>query len=157
MPEVVPTHVLDASIAVKWLLPLADEPHLEKAQEIAADFQDGLINLVSPGVLPYEVGHALGSAVRRQRITAAEARSLFDQFLEWRIPLVQDAALLRSAMQQVSEIGCSFYDGTYVALALRYQYRFLHADDKLRDLLGRAMFLLQSGDGWIGRYLPEPR
>jgi hypothetical protein len=56
-------YVLDASLAVKWLIKSDDEPFLEQADRVNRDYQDGLINSGSPRAR----GTALTSASRAGR------------------------------------------------------------------------------------------
>lgn len=80
MPEV-PGYVLDATIAVKWLIKSEDEPYREQADLVDEDRREGRINLVAPTVLNYEVGHALTRAVRRERVSPAQGREVYLRFL----------------------------------------------------------------------------
>jgi predicted nucleic acid-binding protein len=179
MPEIVPTYVVDASVAVKWLLQTDEEEDLEKAAEVQRDYSDGRINLVAPSILPYEIGQALVRAVRRNRVDADTSEGLFEQFLNWEIPLVGDHSLLQAARRSAFTYGGSFYDNTYMALARRLSCRVICADDKLRETLtnhilgsrrnapqsagssqaieGYAEAAIASVIVWLADYLPEVR
>jgi predicted nucleic acid-binding protein len=54
-------YVLDASVAVKWVLP---EPDSAKALSIRDDYRIGTHELIAPDTLPVEVCHALTRAER---------------------------------------------------------------------------------------------
>src|SRR5687768_17794976 len=109
MPEV-PGYVLDATIAVKWLIKSQDEPYLGQADLVADDWREGRINLVGPTVLNYEVGHALTRAVRRERISPARGEELYRRFLSWQIPTIYDDDVMTSAWALASTLKTSFYD-----------------------------------------------
>ena len=84
--------VVDASTALKWVLQ-------EEGSELAAALLDGR-PLYAPALIFTEVANALWSAVRRQRLLAAEAADALD--LIARAPLhqgVEDAALAPRALQ----------------------------------------------------------
>jgi predicted nucleic acid-binding protein len=147
----VPGYVLDASIAVKWLIKSDDEPHLEQADRINRDYQNGLINLVSPSVLNYEVGHALTRATRRERITAPQAQALYERFLSWQLPTVYDDQMVMSALALASIARTSFYDSSYLTLASRLRAPLLHADERIRELTDDVLVPAV----WIEDYVPE--
>ncbi|HUY12806.1 MAG TPA: type II toxin-antitoxin system VapC family toxin [Terriglobia bacterium] len=57
--------VLDASVAVKWLLPEADS---EKAQDVLLDWNAGRLELVVPGLLLAEVANVLWKKAGKREI-----------------------------------------------------------------------------------------
>jgi len=61
--------VLDASVAVKWVLP---EANSAKAIRIRDDFVAGVQNLIAPDIFPTEVAHALARAERRGLIPVGD-------------------------------------------------------------------------------------
>jgi predicted nucleic acid-binding protein len=75
--------VVDASVAVSWLLRLPDEAHGAEAERVFADHTAGRVQLVGPPHLTTEVGSALLKAVRRGRITPEGGRMLME---EWACP-----------------------------------------------------------------------
>jgi predicted nucleic acid-binding protein len=52
-------YVLDASVALKWVLPEADSA---KTVQLRDDFRLRLLELLAPDVFPLEVAHALARA-----------------------------------------------------------------------------------------------
>ena len=156
MPEALPTYVLDASIAIKWLLPFSDEPHLAKAEELARDYQDGLISLIAPFVLSYEVGHALVRAGRRGRISQDDVRDGYRRFLNWKIPLIHDHSVLQFAVTLTSTAPISFYDASYYSLALSRKSVMIHADERFQAAIINTS-LDTSVAYLIADYLPEIR
>lgn len=129
-------YVIDASVAVKWLLRLRDEPFTEQADAVLADYRDGRIELLAPEHIRSEVGHALRRATRRQRITQHHGRAALERFYAWRIPAVGDDALQLGGWDYCHRFSCSYYDGLYLALADMAGCPFIHADAKLRRTLG---------------------
>ena len=55
-------YILDASVALKWVLPESDSPI---ALRIRSEFESGVHELVAPDVFAAECGHALCRAERR--------------------------------------------------------------------------------------------
>jgi predicted nucleic acid-binding protein len=64
-------YVLDASVALKWVLPEVDS---EAALALREEFREGLCDLLSPDLLPAEIDHALARAERRGGIHRPDAR-----------------------------------------------------------------------------------
>jgi predicted nucleic acid-binding protein len=80
-----PRYVLDASVGLKWLLRLDDEPHQEVADQVLRDYAAGATDLTILPHTVYEIGHALTRAVRRERITADQALQAIRTFDAWDI------------------------------------------------------------------------
>lgn len=113
--------VVDASTALKWVLQ-------EEGSEMAAALLDGR-PLYAPALIFTEVANALWSAVRRQRLLAAEAADALD--LIARAPLhqgVEDTALVPRALQLSLMLDHPVYDCTYLALAIRREVPVVTAD-----------------------------
>lgn len=145
-----PRYVVDASVAVKWLVTTDDEPHLDHATRILADFRDGKVRLIVPEVIRYEVGHALLRALRRGRLTEAQGTLALTRFCSWKIPAYQGDAILLTAWELASAFQCSYYDSLYLSLAHMTQSQLLYADNKLRNTLGDRFHLAL----WIEDYFP---
>jgi len=58
-------YVLDASVALKWVLP---EPLAGKARQVRDDYQSQIHELHAPNIFPVEVAHALVRSGRRNII-----------------------------------------------------------------------------------------
>ncbi|MGH2457585.1 MAG: type II toxin-antitoxin system VapC family toxin [Chloroflexota bacterium] len=128
-------YILDASVATKWLLRLADEPHSEHAALVLEAYQQDRVHLLAPEHINYEIGHALHRAVRRDRITAEQGRSLLSLFYSLQVPTTTNSEILLHAWTVADRFGCSFYDGVYLALSELSGIPFLHADYRLRNML----------------------
>lgn len=106
--------VVDASVALSWVLPGEDTPDLIALRDRAVD-QPGMVLLV-PSTFWYEVANALWVAVRRQRLSQEVAEQalgvLRDFFFEEVGP--DPGACLNTALQH--EI--SAYDAAYLQVAV---------------------------------------
>jgi predicted nucleic acid-binding protein len=140
--------VVDASVAVKWHLP--DEPDVEPAAAVLADYREGRVALIAPSQLRYEVPSAIRNAVRTNRVTPSEGRSAITNFLAWRVPTVADDEMIEAGYGHSLRFNCSLYDGLYVALASILDCPLIHADQRLANALGPGF----PGAIWLGDYLP---
>jgi predicted nucleic acid-binding protein len=127
--------VVDASIALKWLLPLDDEPFADLARAVFTDAAAGQIELAAPDHIGYEVGHSLRRAVRRERISELQGLHLLERFHAWQLATIPQTQLYRRAWEYSRVYGCSFYDGTYLAASDLTRAQFIHADDRLRAMV----------------------
>ena len=120
-------YVLDASVALKWVLP---EPDTPRAVRLRNAYRQKLHELLAPDIFPAEVAHALTRAERRGIVALPEAaRRLLlvlrtAPFLHSYLPLLRRAVDISSAMR----IGV--YDCLYVALAEREGCELVTADAK---------------------------
>jgi len=116
--------IIDTSVAIKWYLP-------EIYQAEAQRFLDPAYERHAPDFLDAELGSVLLKKVRRREITADECRKYLTQLAS--LPLFPHRGLpLRPAAFEISlQIGSSFYDGLFLALAVHLGGRLVTADDKL--------------------------
>jgi predicted nucleic acid-binding protein len=121
-------YVLDASVAVKWVLP---EPDTPKAVRIRNEFRRGIHELLAPDTFPIEVAHALARAERRGIIQPPAGTARLINVLRNRPDLHPYLPLLPRAFAIASQARTSVYDCLYVALAERESGALLTADDRL--------------------------
>jgi predicted nucleic acid-binding protein len=121
-------YVLDASVAVRWLLA---EPGFEKAEQLVLNARNGLDELIAPDFFLAECGHALFRAERKNNIAAGEARRLLTILIHDLPDLHPSHELVPRAAAICQHLRKSFYDCLYMALAEREQIQFITADTKL--------------------------
>jgi predicted nucleic acid-binding protein len=126
-------YVLDASVALKWVLTEPDSP---KALSVRDDFRRHLHELLAPDILLVEVAHALTRAERKGIIKPPQAIRLLADLLSTPMPLHPYRSLLAKAMAISSHLRCGVYDCLYIALAEQESCQFITADDKLVKNLG---------------------
>src|SRR5690348_1315306 len=131
----IPRYIPDASIALGAMLQLPDEPYSRQSLKVLTDYEDGRINLLAPHHIRNEASHGMLRAVRRSRINESAAEVLLARFLDYPIPTRSNRALLTGGWQLSRVFGCSFYDGVYLALSRMTGLPYLHADEKLRNIL----------------------
>jgi predicted nucleic acid-binding protein len=126
-------YVLDASVAVKWVLP---EPESAKALRLRADFLAGVHELLAPDIFSAEVAHALARAERRGLIPVGDATAHLGHILTNPPPFHPYQPLLLRALDIASGARIGVYDCLYVALAEREVCEFVTADVRLVNVLG---------------------
>ena len=119
--------VVDASVAVKWLLP---EPGDAAAQELLASEE----RLVAPSLIRTEVAAALARRARFREIEPRDAETAIGLWLQTLrdgvIGLVADEADLATALRLAMELSHPLQDCLYLALAERLGAPLVTADKK---------------------------
>ena len=119
--------VVDASVAVKWLLP---EPGDAAAQELLASEE----RLVAPSLIRTEVAAALARRARFGEIEPRDAETAMGLWLQTLrdgvIGLVADEADLVTALKLAVELSHPLQDCLYLALAERLGAPLVTADKK---------------------------
>src|SRR5581483_6221483 len=134
-------YVLDASVALKWVL---TEPDTPKALSLRVGFRQQQYELLVPDIFPVEVAHALTRAERRGLIKPPQASRLLADVLSTPIPQHPYQPLLPRAVAISSTFRCGVYDCLYIALAEREGCGLITADDKLLKNLGAQFPLIAS-------------
>ena len=107
-------YVLDASVAVKWVLPEKDSP---RAVRLLNHYRKKVHELLAPDTFPVEIAHALTRAERRKIIRPPQGMKRFTAIMRAR-PLLHDyLSLLPRAFSISSDFRVGVYDSLYVALA----------------------------------------
>lgn len=125
--------VVDASVAIKWLLA---EPQQAEARRLL----EGGDPLCAPDLLRIEAASALPCRVRRQEMSTIEAAHAFSWLdiaplrLDASVPLIPDALRLAMALSH------SVYDCVYLALAERLDTSVVTADRAFVDTCTRLGF-----------------
>lgn len=120
--------ILDASVALKWVLPETDS---DKAITLRDDFRAGVHLLLAPDVFPVEVAHALAKAERRRLFNPPDGTQKLIDVLSALPDLHPYLQLLPRAFAIASHARKGVYDCLYIALAEREQCELVTADDKL--------------------------
>ncbi len=121
-------YVLDASVALKWVLP---EPDSAKAVALRDDSRNAVHELLAPDVFPIEIAHALARAERRKIISPPEGAQKLADVLGTLPVLHPYLPLLPRAFEIASNARIGVYDCLYVALAEREGCELVTADAKL--------------------------
>ena len=142
--------VVDASVAVKWVLP---EEHTDRAHALMTASIEARQRIVGPPHLPVEVSNAIYQRRRRgepqQRLSEAEADQALARFLAFPLEFVHPPTLYSQAFAFARTHRLSnVYDSAYVVLAEFLATTLWTADETLLNALGNAAPWVR----WIGTY-----
>jgi predicted nucleic acid-binding protein len=124
-------HVVDTSVVVKWFLP---EIHAEAAKRLL----DPKHELRAPDLLRSEFGNAVWKKLSRGQLQRADARALIEDFRRYPIRIASAEPLLETALDIAADLGRSFYDCLYLALAQRLNCALVTADRRFYDAVGAS-------------------
>lgn len=138
--------VVDAALAVKWVLP---EELSGRAQALYEDAVRRGRSVVAPSILPVEVINVIHQRRRKDDLTAAEADAALDLFLRLRVEPVTLPELHRQAAAfAVAHRLKHVYDAHYAVLARLLETELWTADRALLKSLGSAAPWVR----WIGDF-----
>lgn len=122
--------VVDASVAVKWLVPEAGEAAADELLSTGGP-------LLAPALIRVEVAAAIARKVRFDEIPFQTGESAlgrwFQLLLNALVTLVPDEADLAGAWQLATELKHPLQDCLYLALALRLRTPLITADKKFTE------------------------
>lgn len=147
-----PPAVVDASIVGRWFLP--DEDYVAEALALQSAFARGGCSWQPPRLVVHELASAMSKSVHRtdrpRRPGMAEAWQAVERFQALGLELVPNGLIMPAAFGIANLYNCTYYDALYLAVALRLNAPFFHADARLRLSL-RGRFPLER---WIAGYVP---
>jgi predicted nucleic acid-binding protein len=129
----VTTYVIDASVAVKWVLPAKSETLTAEALELLQGYVGGRIRFIVPDLFWPEVGNVLWKATRQRRLPASTSEASLRAVAERQFPTIPSLVLLEDAFAIAIAFERTFYDALYVALAVRSRSHLITADEKLAN------------------------
>jgi predicted nucleic acid-binding protein len=118
------TCVIDASVAVKWVLP---EPDSAAAVAIRITDED----LVAPSIAWAEIGNAIWKAVRRRDLAARDAAETLRVAMAHYAYLVPLDECAERAIELAVNLPHPIYDCFYLALAERDNVPLVTADEAM--------------------------
>jgi predicted nucleic acid-binding protein len=107
-------YVLDASIALKWVL---GEPDAAKARQLRDDFRNAVYELIAPDSYTLKIAHALTKSHRRGLVP--DPWRLWGDLMTTVPHLFPSLPLTPRAIQIATSARIGVYDCLYVALAER--------------------------------------
>ena len=139
-------YVIDTSVAVKWYLP-------EEFSHEALRYMDDGITHYAPDYLTLEVSSVLLKRCRRRpeapgRLPVAESRELIAAIQAFPFRYYPVGPLNDLAYGLALEVGSSFYDGLFLAVALQVSAKLVTADRKFYDKLAASEYASQAV--WVG-------
>jgi predicted nucleic acid-binding protein len=137
--------VLDASVAIKWAIPVAKEPFTDESLRLLKRYVDGEIDFIVPDVFWAEVGNVLWKGTRQNRWRQDEAESVAADMQARDFTTVPSLMLLPGALKIAFAHDRTVYDCLYVALAVQSKTDLITADERLANALA-ARFPVK----WLG-------
>ncbi len=120
--------VVDASVAVKWMLP-------EPLANMAIRLQSPSHQLHAPSFLDIELANVLWKKVRQGLLSRAQADILISQLPGLPLTRHTDTLLVAAAFDLADRLGRTVYDCMYLALAVRLGGQMVTADERLVNSL----------------------
>ena len=126
-------YVIDASVAVKWLLP-------EVHSACAVKFLQPAFQLSVPDLLFIEAANIFWKKHRLQEITGDEVVLLLDAVRK--LPLKKHASyeLLDAGLELACALNCTVYDCLYLSLAILLNRRLVTADRRFFNVITASPF-----------------
>ena len=141
--------VVDCSVLAKWELP--GEDYTQEALEVYRDWEAEAITILSPDLLPSEIGSVFLRAVRRGRVAAAQAQVGMQRLLDLPYILQPSTPLVPRAFEIAHRHNQRIYDCFYVALAEREGVSFWTSDERLFNALNTHFPCVR----FIAHYIPQ--
>ncbi len=139
--------VVDASVAVKWLLPAAGEGLIAQANHLLSLHVRREVQLLAPDLICAEIGNILWKAVRSNRTARSAAQESLQHFRDLTLEIIPAQDLLVPTFQIAATYDRSFYDSLYVALAVHAKAELITADERLVNALA-SRFPVR----WLGSF-----
>lgn len=125
--------VLDASSMLSFIFPDEDTP-----KEVLLTIRKATKNqvvLLAPTLLSYKVGNAIKSAIKQKRISELAATDIIEIFNQIKIAYLDPG--ISNTMALSIKHNLSFYDASYLALAIEKKAKLLTMDKKLQACLSK--------------------
>lgn len=125
------TLVVDASVALAWSI--ADESDVDAIAHLRRVAKEGAI---VPALWLYELDNGLRNALRRGRITEAEALTIQQKLtgLPIRVADASERIHFEGALVLANRFNLSIYDAAYLDVALRHKGQLLTRDRQLAGI-----------------------
>ena len=133
------TFVLDASVAVKWAIPLGEEVLTSESVRLLKRYMDGEINFLVPDIFWAEVANVLCTGVCRHRWSSLIAEQTASDMRRRDFPTVPSLMLFSEALQIALTYDRRLYDCLYVALAVQAKTEWITADERLANALAARL------------------
>ena len=141
------TVVVDASVAVKWCLPLRREELVAEAEELLASSRRDEVRFLVPDLFWVELANALWKAVRRAEMSSDNAASAMSFMRDLGIATLPSLDLVPQALDLAISHSRTVYDSLYVALAIQSDSELITADERLANALAARLPVK-----WLGAF-----
>jgi predicted nucleic acid-binding protein len=125
--------VLDASVALKWALPSANEPLVSESLQLLRQYVKGEIDFLVPDIFWAEISNVLWKGSRQRHWSPAAAETVVSEMKSRNFPTVSSFALVADALKIAFAYDRSVYDCIYIALAAQSKSQMITADERLAN------------------------
>ena len=126
-------YVIDALVILKWVLGDRNEPDQASAVELLTGWAEGRDDLSAPALWEYEAANFLG----RELPDEAERKMEMLRRLEIRSVALTDA-MIKRCFQWMKTKKVTFYDASYLAVAVEAGAVLVTADEKFVKKIGKG-------------------
>ncbi len=137
--------VVDSSVLIKWIK-TRDEELLDEAHRLLTEVEARSLEVHVPALLLYELGNIL---LLKTRLGSAALDEVFNRLEDLPFTVAPPAVLLLTRAARLGRrFGLTFYDASFLALAVELDCPFITADRHLFDrahTLARVRHLSQVG------------
>ncbi len=116
--------LVDANI---YLAVILNEPEKKRIVELTKNS-----DLISPLVLPFEIGNALSALLKRKALNQNDVLRAYEIFKE--IPLRLVDVNIETALKIATDFDIYAYDAYYLESAKRYNSKLLTLDKKMKEV-----------------------
>ncbi len=141
------TLVLDASVAIKWAMPIAREPLTDESLRLLKRYVASEVEFIVPDVFWAEVGNVLWKGTRQRRWRQDQAEAVAAELKARDFATVSSVILLPEALRIAFAYDRSVYDCLYVALAVQSKTNVITADERLASALAAHLPVK-----WLGAF-----
>ncbi|MFZ0277854.1 MAG: type II toxin-antitoxin system VapC family toxin [Candidatus Sulfotelmatobacter sp.] len=139
--------VLDASVALKWAIPSAQETLTTESLQLLQRYVAGEINFIVPDVFWAEIGNVMWKGVRRRRWPQTVAENAASAIRKRDFFTVSSLELLPEALRIAFAHDRSVYDCLYIALAIQFKIEMITADERLANAMAARLPVK-----WLGAF-----
>lgn len=142
--------VLDASVALKWAIPSANETLTTESLQLLQRYVDGDVNFIVPDIFWAEIANVLWRGARQHQWPQTLAEAAASAMKDRAFTTVSSQTLLDDALTIAFAHDRSVYDCLYVALAIRAKAQMITADERLANALAARLPVK-----WLGAFSLE--
>jgi len=110
-----------------FLAVVLDEPEKEKIIQLTSK-----ANVISPEILPYEIGNALSAMVKRKKLSKDEALAAFEGVAS--IPVRLISVDIKQAIKIAFDYNIYAYDAYFLQCAKQLSYPLITLDKKMKQV-----------------------
>ena len=124
--------VVDASVVAKWFI---DEEYTGEALKMREDYKNGVVDIWSTQLMPFEVLNALRYNPEFSQKEIEKAANALSRYRIALYPLLND--LRESCVRIALKYGITIYDASYISLGYHLNKELYTADEKLLTKIGK--------------------